>query len=188
MRAICILGSPKQNGNTAAIAAEILRGLEAQGVQTALVQLSTLNIGYCRGCKACYQTGRCVQSDDVAGVVDAMLAADLVLVASPSYWGDVTGQMKVFIDRCTPYCNQNAARRAITTAAKGAAVAIRAGSSKQENLQLVHTIGHFLGHLEIPLLDFFTVEGIDTQDDLQNRPQVLRDAFAFGQRLAGAVR
>lgn len=186
MKAICITGSPNLNGSTAAIAAEILRALEAQGMQTALVQLSAKNIGYCRGCKACYQTGACVQTDDVEEIVRELLAADLVIVASPSYWGDVTGQMKVFIDRCTPYGNLNPARRT-ATAARGAAVAVRAGTRRQENLHLVQTIEHFLGHLDIPLDGSFTVEGIDTRSDLESRPEILSDAYAFGGELARAV-
>jgi len=188
LKAVCILGSPKANGSTAAVAAEILRGLEDRGFQTALIRLSECNIGYCRGCKACYQTGTCVQQDDAAQIVGETLGADLVIVASPSYWGDVTGQLKVFIDRCTPFCNQNAAKLPVQTAAKGAAVAVRAGQNKQENLHLVHTIEHFLGHLEIPLIDSFTVEGVDTVGDLVKRPQVMTDAYAFGETLARAVR
>ncbi|MFH1880902.1 MAG: flavodoxin family protein [Bacillota bacterium] len=188
MKAVCIVGSPKPEGNTATVAAEILRGLEAQGVQTVLVQLSAMTVGCCHGCKACYQTGECVQDDDVRRIADDMFNADLVIIASPSYWGDVTGQLKVFIDRCTPYCNQNAMRLPVTMTAKGAAVAVRAGRSRQENLNLVHTIEHFLGHLEIPLINSFTVEGIDSRADLLNRPQILRGAFAFGESLACTIR
>jgi multimeric flavodoxin WrbA len=187
MKAVCIMGSPRLNGNTETIAAAVLRGLEAQEFQTVLVRLSEMNIRYCRGCKACYQTGKCVQDDDTAQIVSQMLHADLVVVASPSYWGDVTAQVKVLIDRCTPFCNQNMRKIPVSTTAKGAAVAVRAGKNKQENLHLVHTIEHFLGHLEIPLIDSFTAEGIDTRDDLQNRPQVLDDAYAFGEELARCV-
>lgn len=184
MKALCIVASPRPDGNTAAVASAALRGLEAGGAETSLVLLGEKNVGYCRGCKACYQTGVCVQDDDVAPIVSRMLRADLVIVASPSYWGDVTAQLKTFIDRCTPYCNSNPRRRPFATGAAGAAVAVRAGASKGENLNLVHTIGHFLGHLEIPLAASFTAEGVDTKEDLQRRPEILRDAFAFGENLA----
>lgn len=187
MKAVCILGSPNPDGNTARIAREVLRELEAHGMQTELVRLGERSIGYCRGCKACYQTGRCVQQDDVAPIVAGLLGADLVIVASPSYWGDVTGQLKVLIDRCTPYCNQNGAKLPVRTVARGAAIAVRAGWNKQENMRLVGTIEHFLGHLEIPLIGSFTAEGIDTPDDLARNPQILRDARVFGEALAGKV-
>lgn len=184
MKAVCILGSPKAGGNTATIASELLRALRASGFETVLYPLGDLDIGYCRGCKTCDVTGRCVQTDDVAKIAADLLDAQLAIVASPSYWGDVTGQMKVFIDRCTPYNNTNPGRLPFATAAKGVAVAVRAGGGKGENLHLVHTIEHFLGHLDIPLAASFTVEGIDTASDLAARPQVLSDAYAFGEGLA----
>jgi multimeric flavodoxin WrbA len=188
MKAVCISGSPRRSGNTASIASAVLRGLEAHGWETSLVRLSERNIVYCRGCKACYRTGECVQDDDVHGIAAQMLQADLVIVASPSYWGDVTAQTKTFIDRCTPYCNQNSGKLPVAAWAKGAAIAIRAGKGKQESLKLVHTIEHFLGHLEIPLVASFTAEGVDSPADLQSKPQILKDAFAFGEELARIVR
>ena len=183
MKAVCILGSPKNKGNTATIVSEIARALEKNGIQTALYQLSDLDIGYCSGCKSCDTTGKCVQADDVQKIAGELFDSQLVIVASPSYWGDVTGQMKVFIDRCTPYCNTNPSRLPITSTTKGVAVAVRAGSNKEENMNLVNTIEHFLGHLDIPLVSHFTVEGINSAFDLAQHPQVLSNAFDFGEEL-----
>lgn len=183
VKAVCILGSPRPEGSTAAVVAEIFRALEAHGVQTRMYHLSALDIAYCCGCKACEVTGKCAQDDDVRTVMDDVLGAQLVIVASPSYWGDVTGQMKVFIDRCTPYGNTNPARRPVSCAAKGVSVAVRAGSSKQENMDLVHMMEHFLGHLDIPAAGHFTVEGIGSPEDLRGRPEALEDAYAFGESL-----
>jgi multimeric flavodoxin WrbA len=183
MKAVCILGSPKPKGSTSVIVDEIFRALKAYDIETHLYQLSDLNIGYCCGCKSCDITGKCVQTDDVQKMIGDIFASQLVIVASPSYWGDVTGQMKVFIDRCTPYCNTNSARLPISSSVKGVAVAVRAGGSKRENLNLVHTIEHFLGHLDIPLISYFTVEGISSEKDLLQRPDVLKDAYAFGENL-----
>ena len=183
MKAVCILGSPKAKGNTATIVSEIIRALEINGIQTVLYQLGDLDIGYCCGCKSCYTTGKCVQTDDAQKIIPDIFEAQLVIVASPSYWGDVTGQLKVFIDRCTPYCNTNSARLPISSSARGVAVAVRAGGNKQENMNLVHTIEHFLGHLDIPLSSYFTVEGIDCENDLLQRPDTLTDAYVFGEKL-----
>lgn len=183
MEAVFLLGSPRAAGSTAAVIGAMRRGLEAKGISTRAHLLGDMNIGYCRGCKACERTGACVQADDVEGIVREMLAARLVVVASPSYWGDVTGQLKVFIDRCTPFGDTNPARVGVETRAKGVAVAVRAGGSQGENLKLVGTIGHFLGHLGVPLAEHFTVEGIGDVTDLQARPEVLAAAHALGARL-----
>jgi hypothetical protein len=66
---------------------------------------------------------------------------------------------------------------------KGVAIAIRAGGNKAENENLVKTITHFLGHLEIPVIASFTAENIDTPEDLRNRPEILQAAYEFGINL-----
>ena len=88
-------------------------------------------------------------------------------------------QMKVFIDRCTPYYNNNQNRKPSSNNIKGAAIAIRAGQNKKENENLVHTFEHFLGHLNIPLISSFTVEGVNNGNDLESRPEVLMEAYNF---------
>ena len=70
---------------------------------------------------------------------------------------------------------------------KGVAVAIRAGQNKKENENLVNTIEHFLGHLNIPLIANFTVEGIDTAEDLKNKPDALERAYDFGKSIMSLV-
>jgi len=187
VKAVCIIGSPRATGSTSAIVSEIFRALEAYGFETRLHRLSELDIGYCWGCKVCETTGKCVQNDDVQRIVDDMLDSELVIVASPSYWGDITGQLKVFIDRCTPFGNTNPARRRKPLSARGVAVAVRAGNSRAENLNLVNTIEHFLGHLDIQLASSFTVEGISSEADLLQRVEVLSDAYAFGKSLCKNV-
>ena len=114
---------------------------------------------------------------------DDLSRSNLVIVASPSYWGDVTGQLKVLIDRCTPYCNTRHLDFLKQSMIKGIAVAVRAGRNKEENENLVGTIEHFLDHLNIPLITKFTVEGIDTAEDLENKPEILTDACDFGKNI-----
>jgi multimeric flavodoxin WrbA len=147
MKAIIISGSPRKNGNTMAILGEIECGLKVQGFETKKFILHESAIKYCDGCKSCYKEGVCVHSDDVAIIVQEIFNSQLVVVASPSYWGDVTAQMKTFIDRCTPYCDTNSERKLTSSDTKGVAVAVRAGGNKAENENIVTTIEHFLGHL-----------------------------------------
>lgn len=120
-------------------------------------------------------------------IMKSVFDADILLIASPSYWGDVTGQMKVFIDRCTPYCNTNPNRTPVPSGIKGAAIVIRAGMSTAENIHLLATIEHFLGHLNIPLMFTYTAEGIESTQDLKNKPEWLALAYQFGKKIAESV-
>ena len=183
MRIVCICGSPRKNGNTTKILNEFVRAFHQNGFCVSQYFISDLNVEYCCGHKYCELDGSCIKNDDVKRVIDDIATADMVIVASPSYWGDVTGQFKVFIDRCTPYGNLNPSRKYQPNGAKGIAIAVRAGQNKKENEHLVATIEHFLGHLDIPLLSSFTVEGIDKLSDLEERPEILARAFEFAKTI-----
>ena len=183
MKVICILGSPKPNGNTATILNEIERPFKEHGIGVVRYCLGECKINYCTGCVSCFKDGQCVQNDDVQIIINDLLESNLVIIASPSYWGDVTGQMKVFIDRCTPYCNTRHIDRISKSMIKGVAVAVRAGRNKTENENLVHTIEHFLGHLNISLISNFTVESVDTMKDLESKPEILTAAYNFGKNI-----
>lgn len=181
MNAICIVGSPRQNGSTACIVDRIIDGMEAAGAGVQRFVLGELSINYCAGCRECESTGRCVQRDDMDRLLEGILAADIILLASPSYWGDVTGQMKVFIDRSLPLCNASTGETPVPRGKVGVAVAIRAGQSAAENQHLIDTFEHYFGHLGIKMAGSLTAEGIDTLSDVQKDEGLLTDAFALGK-------
>ena len=183
MKAVCILGSPRSNGNTATILKEITNTLSGNGIDVRNYNLGEMKINYCVGCRTCETTGNCIQNDDMYRIIADIYESDIVIMASPSYWGDVTGQMKVFIDRCTPYGNTNPHRLPVPVGKTGVAVVIRAGQNKKENETLISTIEHFLGHLDIPLKYKFTAEGISTEQDLKNNPAILENAAVLGKQI-----
>ena len=61
--------------------------------------LSDLKIGYCTGCYACQKTGKCAIKDDAQGVIDKMMAAEVIVLASPVYFYTICAQLKALIDR-----------------------------------------------------------------------------------------
>lgn len=104
MKLICLLGSPRREGNSATIAAELVTKAQELGAETETVYLNELTY---RGCQACYACKKgsetCVIKDDLAPVLEKVKAADAVVFASPVYYGDVTAQLKSFIDRTFSY-------------------------------------------------------------------------------------
>ncbi len=154
--AICIIGSPAANGSTVQVVEHIIAGLADAGIESEAYLLHDMNIAFCRGCKACEATAQCVQRDDMDILTAALLAADIVLLASPSYWGDITAQLKTFIDRCTPLCDTRPGGTMVPSGKRGIAVAIRAGQSKGENQHLLATMHHFFSHLGItPVAEYY---------------------------------
>lgn len=104
MKIIALLGSPRLEGNSATITKRFLAAAEALGASTQSVALNTLSY---RGCQACYacKTGSeaCVLNDDLRDVLAAVSEADILVLATPVYYGDVTGQLKNYIDRTFSY-------------------------------------------------------------------------------------
>lgn len=100
MKVVGFVGSPRKKGNTAAVVNEVLRGAQEAGAETKVFNLNELAI---RGCQACYrcqtQEGRCVQTDAMAPLYDEIYSADAVVIGSPIYMFQITGQTKLFIDR-----------------------------------------------------------------------------------------
>jgi multimeric flavodoxin WrbA len=186
VRAVCIIGSPREEGNTAFIVGQIGASMREQGAEVICHVLSKLSIGYCQGCRTCEQSGRCVQRDDMDRVIADLMDADVVLVASPSYWGDVTGQLKVFIDRCLPLCNAQTGTTTMPSGKVGVAVAIRAGSRKAENQHIIDTIEHYFGHLGIEPVARFTAERIDAISDF--RKEYIAEARQLGRAVISSLK
>ncbi len=103
MKIVAILGSPHgKDGATYEILNQVLMASENEGAKTETIVLSKKKILYCVGCGTCLMEGTCTIRDDVVSIQEKMIAADAVIFASPVYLGTVTGQMKVFMDRCLP--------------------------------------------------------------------------------------
>ena len=98
-------------------------------------------------------------------------ATDVIVAVSPSYWVDVPGQFKAFIDRCTPWCNTHEPHKTIPSGKKGYAIALRTGPNAAECNRIIGTIGHFYGHLEIECCGGLALMSIECREDVEPRRQ-----------------
>jgi len=104
-RVAIFIGSPRKGGSTHILAQEAERGLKDGGIETELVFLNDLSI---RGCQACYyckkhDLAECAIADDMQQTHRLMQASDGIVLASPIYFGDVTAQTKLWLDRLFPF-------------------------------------------------------------------------------------
>lgn len=99
---LIISASPRKNGNSDMLCGRFAKGAEESGHRVEKVFLASENIGYCRGCGVCNSTHQCVQKDDMAEILDKMIKADVIVLATPVYFYSMDGQMKTFIDRTVP--------------------------------------------------------------------------------------
>ena len=99
MRILGISGSPRKEGFTNLLLEESLDGARALGAETDKIILNDLSIKPCQGCLRCADTRVCVQPDDMTIVYEKISAANALIVASPIYFGTISAQLKVMIDR-----------------------------------------------------------------------------------------
>lgn len=104
IKIVCLLASPRANGNSAAIAERFLEKAGCLGAEIQTYSLNTLRYRGCQGCMVC-KTKRdsCVLKDDLTKVLNAVRTTDILVVATPVYWCDINAQLKTFIDRTYSY-------------------------------------------------------------------------------------
>ena len=108
--------------------------------------------------------------------------ADAVLSVCPSYWADVPGQFKVFIDRCTPFSNTHQPHASLPAGKKGYVIALRTGPSMKECEKVIGSIMHFYGHLEISQCESLGLCSVSCREDVLKRADEIK---AFCGMIAG---
>jgi multimeric flavodoxin WrbA len=146
MKVIAFNGSPRKEGNTFYSIRTVFEELENEGIGTELIQLGGADIKGCRACYKCFETknNRCIQKDDLNNFVEKMIAADGIIIGSPTYFANVSTEVKALIDRAglVSRANGNLFSRKI-----GAAVvaARRAGAvNVYQNINLFFGIGNMI--------------------------------------------
>ncbi len=101
MRVIALRGSPRQNGSSNLLTDSFLHGAEEAGHETKSVYLAKANIHPCTGCKQCRFSGfPCGLHDDMDGIRQDILNADMLVFATPLYYFGMSAQLKTCLDRC----------------------------------------------------------------------------------------
>ena len=102
MKVIAINGSPRKNGNTSILIQTVFEDLNAQGIETEEINVGIKAFRGCMGCMKCAENldGHCIiKNDNLNDIIDKMREADGIILGSPVYCADLSGQMKVFLDR-----------------------------------------------------------------------------------------
>lgn len=165
MKALVINCSPVKNGATAEMVKIVAEELN-QKYDVKSICIDDYKINFCKGCRTCHQTASCNLSDDFLSVVEEFENADVIVSCSPSYWADVPGQFKAFIDRWTPWCNTHEPHAKLSSGKKGYAIVQRTGLGMHECERLIQTIEHFYGHLEIECAGRLGFTSIENREDL----------------------
>jgi len=103
LKVIAFNGSPRVNGNTAQSLQIVLGELEKEGIETEFIQLGGRKVFGCLACEKCWETkdNRCIRQDDEMNTfIQKMIEADGIIIGSPTYFSNVSTEVKALIDRC----------------------------------------------------------------------------------------
>ena len=98
MRILVFNGSPRKKGSVSEIVGMILECLP-DDVDVDLINTNDLNLEFCRGCCNCRETNKCVFSDGIEEIYEKVNKADALILASPTYWSNMSGSLKILLDR-----------------------------------------------------------------------------------------
>ena len=139
MKVVAFNGSPRADGNTSMLIRRVFEALESEGIETELCQLGGRKIRGCAACYACFSNkdGHCAVNDDANECIDKMATADGIIIATPTYFADVSAEVKALIDRAGLVSMANG--RMLKRKVGAAVVAVRRAGS----VHAFDSINHF---------------------------------------------
>ena len=168
MNILLINCSPVRNGATAEIIDKVMNYLADRNMVKTIC-IDDYHFSFCKGCKSCNKNAVCVHNDDIINIMKEFEKADTIISVAPSYWADIPGQFKAFIDRCTPWCNTHEPHATIGKGKTGYTIALRTGANEKECHRVADSIEHFYGHLEIKVKDRLCLCSVANKIDVEER-------------------
>jgi len=185
MRVLGIMGSPRIKSNTDLLLDEALQGAKSLGAEVEKIIVDKLKIAPCREYYGCLRDGNCVIRDDMDDIYLKLLAADIIIVASPIFFYGLTGQLKALIDRCQAlWARKYILKQSLSDLTrKGAFIAVGATRGKQLFDGSTLTVKYFFQAIGVKYADELLIRGVDKRGEIKEHPAALSDAFELGKRL-----
>lgn len=188
MKVVAFNGSPRQNGNTAESLKLVLGELEKKGIETELVQLGGQKVFGCLACGMCAKNKdkRCARKDDEMNkFIEKAAEADGILIGSPTYFSNVSPEVKAFIDRCG-YVNIANDRSLLRGKVGAAVVSVRRAGSNF----VYSAINFFFGisEMTIPGSTYWNMTLSRDIGDLQKDEEGIQTFKTLGKNMASLLK
>ena len=186
MKVTAFNGSPRADGNTAHMIRRVFSVLESEGIETELYQLGGRSI---RGCAACFgcirnKDGRCAVDDAVNECISKIMESDGIIIGSPTYFADVTAEVKALIDRAglVARANGHMFRRKVGAAV----VAVRRAGS----IHAFDTINHFflIGQMVVPGSIYWNLGVGREKGEVESDEEGMETMVKLGENMAWLLR
>jgi multimeric flavodoxin WrbA len=185
---LIVSGSPKKDGNTAALIDWFTQGAVSQGASVEAFHIASLKfraVG-CTSCRACQKMTKfgCVIQDDVQPILLKMLEVDVIVMATPCYFYAMSAQTKSVMDRMFSLYKWDNDADTVAAPLKGKILAVMASAYEQEGLEILEKPFAMTADYSGMSFDSLLVHGAGTSGDILKMPGVRERAFSFGEKLA----
>lgn len=182
-----ISASPRRGGNSEVLLDAALSGAKSAGAGIEKIILNELCLKPCQECDACRRGDECVIKDDMRLVYKKVSSSDALIVASPIYFGSLSAQAKIMIDRFQPYWVRKYALKKPASrkrARKGIFLSVGAAGKKTFFNNARSIVRIFFVVLDIKYSGDLFCGGVDGAGDIGGRTAVLKKSFELGAKLA----
>lgn len=175
---LVITGSPRSDGNTNTLVKAFSTAAMSVGHEVQFLDAAKCNLSPCHADNSCLESGRCPLNDSGMKLQEMMCWADVLVLASPVYWGSFTSQMKTFIDRLHPFCGKKA--RAACTVKETYLIAT-AQTAEMDVFSIMREEFAYINHvLDFKIAGELLVPGVNEPDDLIQKSDCLEKAVKMG--------
>lgn len=183
MKVVAFNGSPRKEGNTSALIKHVLAELENEGIETEIVQVGGNRIRGCTACGKCYEKmdKKCINDKDIVNeCIEKMLEADGIILASPTYFADLTPELKALIDRAGFVAKAN--KEMFRYKVGAAVVAVRRAGS----IHVFDSINHFftISQMIIPGSSYWNMGMGLAEGDVEKDEEGIQTMQTLGQNMA----
>lgn len=190
---IALYGSPRKNGNSAALLKRAVEGARLEGAVVEEVFLRDYKISPCLEIYACIKKGECGIRDDFPGILAKLEASDGIMLASPIFFYSVSAHTKIFMDRCQSlwvrkYWIENQKFGEAPLSRKGLFISVGATSGKKLFDGAILTVKYFFDVLSASLWKTVLCRGVDRKGEIESRNDYLMESFEAGRALAKELR
>ena len=183
---LILKGSPREKGNSSALADQVAAGARAAGAQVESLVLQNMNIQPCNACDACHESGdgQCVLEDDMQSLYPKLRSADAIVLASPVYWFTMSAQLKLCIDRW--YALEGPRGNALK--GKQIGIVLAYGDTDPFTSGAINAIRSFHDMFRYIRADIVGIVYGTAMNvgDAQKQPDLMERAYKLGRKLAGA--
>ncbi len=186
---IAIYGSPRRDGNSAALLDQAVIGARREGAHVEEIFLRDYKISPCLEIYACIKTGECAIRDDFPEILAKLECSSGIMLASPIFFYTVSAHTKIFMDRCQSlwvrkYWIEKQVFRDAPETRKGLFISVGATGGKKLFDGAILTVKYFFDVLSAGLWRTVLCRGIDRKGDIKRRDDYLQEAFQAGRDLA----